>query len=98
MTITYDCTDYMKKVSPAAIHVDGTARPQIIDEETNSSYYKILKEYHRLTGIPSIINTSFNMHEEPIVCTPNDAIRAFKMGHLDYLAIGDFLAVSNEQK
>ncbi|MCJ7813611.1 carbamoyltransferase, partial [bacterium] len=98
MTITFNCTDYMKKVSPATVHVDGTARPQLIDEMTNTSYYKILKEYHRLTGLPSIINTSFNMHEEPIVCTPEDAIRAFRMGHLDYLAIGHFLAVSDELK
>ena len=98
MTITFNCTDYMKKVSPATVHVDGTARPQLIDEMTNPSYYKILKEYHRLTGLPSIINTSFNMHEEPIVCTPEDAIRAFRMGHLDYLAIGHFLAVSDELK
>ena len=50
-----------------------------------------LTEYYRLTGIPSVINTSFNMHEEPIVCTPEDAIRAFLQGNLDYLAIGDFL-------
>ena len=48
-------------------------------------------EYHQLTGIPSLINTSFNMHEEPIVCSPDDAIRAFLQGNLDYLAIGDFL-------
>jgi len=91
MTITFDCTDYMKKVSPATVHVDGTARPQIIEESDNPSYYNILKEYHKITGIPSIINTSFNMHEEPIVCTPKDAIRAFLQGHLEYLAIGDFL-------
>ncbi|MDZ7377481.1 MAG: hypothetical protein ONB13_12785, partial [candidate division KSB1 bacterium] len=57
----------------------------------NPSYYRILKEYHRLTGIPTLINTSFNMHEEPIVCTPNDAIRSFLQGHLEYLAIGPFL-------
>ena len=51
----------------------------------------IIDEYRKLTGIPSIINTSFNIHEEPIVCTPADAIRAFEIGHLDYLAIGNFL-------
>lgn len=58
----------------------------------NPSFYKIIDEYKKLTGIPSIVNTSFNMHEEPIVCTPYDAIRAFKLGRLDYLAINDFLA------
>jgi carbamoyltransferase len=73
------------------VHVDGTARPQILDRQTNPSYYKILDEYRRITGLPSLINTSFNMHEEPIVCSPSDALRAFKAGHLDYLAIGNFL-------
>ncbi|MFQ5901795.1 MAG: carbamoyltransferase, partial [Thermodesulfobacteriota bacterium] len=82
MTITFDCTDYMKNASPAAVHIDGTARPQLVDEEINPSFYRIIKEYHKLTGIPSIINTSYNMHEEPIVCTPFDAVRAFKLGKL----------------
>jgi carbamoyltransferase len=91
MTICFDCTDFMKKNSPATVHVDGTARPQTINKATNPSYYKIVNEYRKITKIPSIINTSFNMHEEPIVCTPADAIRSFKLGHLDYLAIGNFL-------
>ena len=91
MTITFDCTDFMKKESPAAVHVDGTARPQLVTPTSNPSFYKILTEYHRLTGIPSVINTSFNMHEEPIVCTPEDAVRAFLLGSIDYLAIGPFL-------
>ena len=94
MTITFDCTDYMKGASPAAVHIDGTARPQLVNEEINPSYYKVIKEYHTLTGIPSIINTSFNMHEEPIVCTPYDAVRAFKLGKLEFLAIGDYLVAS----
>jgi carbamoyltransferase len=91
MTISVYCTDWMRETSPGVVHVDGTARPQLIKEEDNPSYYKILKEYHRLTGIPSLINTSFNMHEEPIVNTPEDAIKAFKAGKLDYLAIGNYL-------
>jgi carbamoyltransferase len=91
MTITFDCTDKMKRQCPAAVHVDGTARPQLVSAESNPSFHKILTEYDKLTGIPSLINTSFNMHEEPIVCTPSDAIRAFLQGNLDYLAIGNFL-------
>ncbi len=91
MTLTFDCTETMKRESPAAVHVDGTARPQLVTATSNPSFYKILTEYHRLTGIPSLINTSFNMHEEPIVCTPDDAIRAFLQGNLEYLAIGNFL-------
>lgn len=96
MTITFDCTDFMKKASPATVHVDGTARPQLISKEQNPSYYRILEEYHKITGIPSIVNTSFNMHEEPIVCTPEDAIRSFQQGHLSYLAIGNFLVTNVE--
>ena len=91
MTITFDCTDWMKQRCPAVVHVDGTARPQIIEKAANPSYYKILDEYRKITGLPSIINTSFNMHEEPIVCSPRDAVRAFKESKLDYLAIGNFL-------
>ncbi|MGH7801693.1 MAG: carbamoyltransferase family protein [Thermodesulfobacteriota bacterium] len=94
MTITCECTDLMKKESPAAVHVDGTARPQIIRPENNPGLYAILEEYYRLTGIPTLINTSFNMHEEPIVCTPEDAVRAFLAGNLDYLSMGSFLVAS----
>ena len=91
MTVTFDCTDWMKKTSPAVVHVDGTARPQLIRKEDNPGYYRILKSYYERTGIPSLINTSFNMHEEPIVCTPQDAVRAFRQSGLDYLAIGNYL-------
>ncbi len=91
MTITFECTDYMKKTSPAVVHVDNTARPQVLREKDNKSYYKILREYYKLTGIPTLVNTSFNMHEEPIVCSPNDAVRAFLSSGIDYLAIGNFL-------
>lgn len=94
MTITADCTDTMKQSCPGVVHVDGTARPQLVSNEDNPAYYRIIKEFKRLTGLTSIVNTSFNIHEEPIVCTPEDAIRAFNIGHLDVLAIGPFLAQS----
>ncbi len=92
MTITFDCTAEMKRQCPAAVHVDGTARPQLVSERTNPSFHRILTGYETRTGVPAIINTSFNMHEEPIVCTPADAVRAFLLGNIDYLAIGPFLA------
>jgi len=91
MTVTTDCTPRMSKESPAAVHVDGTARPQLVTEAINPSMYKILRAYHDRTGIPTLINTSYNMHEEPIVCSPDDAIRAFRDGRLEVLAIGDYL-------
>lgn len=94
MTITFDCTPRMRQESPGVVHVDGTARPQLVDRRTAPDFYRILRAYQALTGIPSLINTSFNMHEEPIVCTPADALRSFQQGNLDYLAIGNWL-VSN---
>lgn len=91
MTVTFDCTEQMKRQSPGVVHCDGTARPQLVDADTAPDLHGILTAYHRRTGVPSIVNTSFNMHEEPIVCAPEDALRAFQLGHLDYLAMGDFL-------
>jgi carbamoyltransferase len=90
MTVTFDCTDFMKGTCPAAVHVDGTARPQLIRREVNPGYYDILKEHEKLSGSPSLINTSFNMHEEPIVCSPEDAVRAFLDGRIDALAMGPY--------
>lgn len=92
MTITFDCTEWMKEHCPGVVHIDGTARPQLVRREDNPGFHRIIEEYRKLTGLPSIINTSFNLHEEPIVCSPQDAVRAFQLGHLDYLAIGPFLA------
>ena len=93
MTITFDCTDEMKQHCPAVVHVDGTARPQLVYPESNPSFYKIIDEYRKITGIPALVNTSFNMHEEPIVCTPDDAIRSFLEGRMDILAIGNYIVM-----
>jgi carbamoyltransferase len=86
----------MKQKCPAVVHIDGTARPQIIEEDTNPSMFRILKHFFELSGVPVLVNTSFNMHEEPIVCTPEDALRAFRIGNLDYLAIGNYLVNNHE--
>jgi carbamoyltransferase len=94
MTITFNCTEKMRLQSPGVVHVDGTARPQVLDPDTAPDFYKIAVAYHKLTGIPSLINTSFNMHGEPIVCTPEDALRSFDQGNLDYLAIGSWLVAN----
>lgn len=91
MTIALDCTEAMRRVSPGAVHVDGTARPQVVFESDNPSYYRILRLYYERTGIPSVLNTSFNMHEEPIVCSPADACRALIASGLPYLAMNRFL-------
>ena len=91
MAVALECTEEMKKKSPGVVHIDGTARPQILSQDDNPGYYKILKEYYRITGIPSLLNTSFNMHNEPIVCSLEEAVATFAEAKLDYLAIGKFL-------
>ncbi len=96
MTLTCLCKKIMIKNSPAAVHIDKTARPQIIDKKINLRLFKILNEYKKITNIPVLINTSFNMHEEPIVCSPNDAIRAFLDGDLDILVLKNFFIQKNE--
>lgn len=93
MTITYDVTDLCKQQAPAIVHVDGTARPQIVDREVNPSMFGILTEYKRLRGFSIMVNTSFNMHEEPIIRTPAEAVESVKQAELDVLAIGDYIAM-----
>ena len=90
MTVTLDVEPAWQKRVPAVCHIDGTARPQVLDPTSTPSFYKVVQFYHELSGLPLVINTSFNMHEEPIVCSPEDAVRAFQLGHLDALAIGPF--------
>jgi carbamoyltransferase len=97
MTITYRMTPLGQMHSPAITHVDGTARPQVVTREDNPDSHAILTEYEARTGRPILVNTSFNMHEEPIVCTPADAVSAFLRGHLDVLSIGSFVVVQTEQ-
>ncbi len=94
MTITYDASDLAQRSIPAAIHVDNTARPQVIRREDNAAYYDIIKEYYQLTGVASVINTSFNMHEEPIVRTAEEAILAFQQAQLDALILDNFLILA----
>ncbi len=93
MTVCFDCTELMRRLCPGVVHADGTARPQVVYARDNPEYYAIIKQFKALTGLPAIINTSFNMHEEPIVCSPHDAIRAWRESALDALAIGPYLVV-----
>jgi carbamoyltransferase len=90
MTITYDCYDEMINNCPAAVHIDGTARPQVISEESEPTVHKLLMKWYEETGGLSLINTSFNKHEEPIVCSPYDAVQALRENMVDVLIIGSF--------
>ena len=71
--------------------MDGTSRPQIVDERSNPRYHGVIEEFRHLTGVPCILNTSFNIKGEPIVCTPQDATRTYFVTGLDALSIGNCL-------
>ena len=92
MTITFDVRKEWRDRIPAVVHVDGTARPQLVRQAVNPKYHSLISEYERLSGIPLVLNTSFNVHEEPIVCAPNEAIRALSEGRVDCLAVGSWWA------
>ncbi len=81
---------------PAVTHIDGTARVQTINAKQNPKIYSLIKEFQKLTGVPVVLNTSFNDSGEPIVETPEDAVRTFKSTNLDALIIGDYLLLPEE--
>jgi carbamoyltransferase len=85
MTVTVNCSEKMINACPAVVHFDGTARPQLVSREVNPFIYAVLTEYVEKTNCPALVNTSFNIHEEPIVCSPQDAIQGFFESGLDYL-------------
>jgi len=76
---------------PAVTHVDGSARPQTVERDVNPLYWRLIHEFGERTGVPVLMNTSFNLRGEPIVCTPTDAVRTFFSSGMDALVIGSFL-------
>ena len=82
---------------PAVTHVDYSARIQTVHAETNPLYHALLSRFHALTGCPVLVNTSFNVRGEPIVCTPADAYRCFMRMEMDHLAVGSFLLDKSRQ-
>jgi len=82
--------EWIEKI-PAVVHVDKSTRPQTVNRRDNGIYYNLIKEFYNLTGVPMIVNTSFNYAGEPMVCSPHDAIRTFFSSGLDYLVMGDYL-------
>jgi carbamoyltransferase len=76
---------------PAVTHIDYSARIQTVTRETSPNYYDLLKEFERQTGCAVLVNTSFNVRGEPIVCTPADAYQCFMRTHIDHLVLGPFL-------
>lgn len=82
---------------PAVTHVDYSARIQTVDDKTNKPYYDLLVKFKEKTGCGVLVNTSFNVRGEPIVCTPKDAYRCFMRTEMDYLAVGNFLLAKKDQ-
>lgn len=82
---------------PAVTHVDYSARVQSVTEEVNGAYYRLIRAFHERTGCPVVVNTSFNVRGEPIVCTPDDAYRCFMRTDMDLLIIDSFLLRKEDQ-
>jgi carbamoyltransferase len=91
MTFVFRVRDARKTAIPAVTHVDGTARVQTVSKRQNARYWTLIDEFKALTGVPVLLNTSFNVRGEPIVCSPDDAVKCFLKTELDYLVIGDMI-------
>ena len=92
MAIGFDSTDLAKEHISAGLHpFDKTARPQIVYKEDNPNYHALIKSFEKLTGVGALMNTSFNIHGEPIVGTPEDAIDTFLRSGIHHLILGEWL-------
>lgn len=91
MIISFDANPAEVGRIPAVVHVDGTLRPQILERNINPLYYDLIEEFGNITGVPVLLNTSFNIKGEPVVESPRDAIKCFFDTGLDYLMIGNFI-------
>ena len=95
MILTFDVIPEKRSVIPAVTHADNTARVQTVDRAVNPLYWELIAEFEKLTGVPVIMNTSFNLKGEPIVCTPKDAIRTFYSSGLDFLVMGSYVVAKD---
>jgi carbamoyltransferase len=91
MLLVYDVLPEKRSVVPAITHVDNTGRVQTVTEEENPRYYRMIREFEKLTGVPIVLNTSFNIRGEPIVCSPQDALKCFFTTGMDYLIMGNWV-------
>lgn len=88
---------YLRSDMPAITHIDFSARIQTVHEETNHPYWTLIQEFKKLTGYGLVVNTSFNVRGEPIICTPEDAYRCFMRTEMDFLVIGNFVFDKKQQ-
>ena len=92
-----DKLNVKRSTIPAVTHIDYSARIQTVHEKTNPKYYKLLKKFKEITNCPVLVNTSFNIRGEPIVCTVEDAFRCFMGTNLDILVCGNFILNKSDQ-
>ena len=88
---------YLRSDLPAITHIDFSARIQTVHQDTNPNYHSLISEFKKLTGYGVVVNTSFNVRGEPIVCTPDDAYRCFMRTEMDYLVVGNYLFDKKQQ-
>ncbi len=98
MLFVFDVKEDKKSKIPAVTHVDGTARVQTVNKDESPLYYKLIKEFEKIKGVPVVLNTSYNIKGEPIVCAPQDAIRCFFGTGMDQLVIGNFVIDKKKSK
>ncbi len=91
MLLVYDTRPEHVQTLPAVTHVDGGARVQTVTRDQNERYYRLIEAVGRRTGVPCVVNTSFNIRGEPIVNSPDDALKCFFTTDMDKLFLGDFL-------
>ena len=96
MILAFDTTEKRNDIVAAIHPADQTARPQVVSTDLNPEYHHLLKMYEQLTGFGGLLNTSFNLHGEPIVCSPKDALHTFINSGLKYLAMSDFVISKNK--
>ena len=92
-----DRLNVVRSTIPAITHVDYSARLQTVHEETNPLYHKMIKSFYEMTGCPVIVNTSFNVRGEPIVCSPEDAYTCFMRTDMDYLVMENYILDKKDQ-
>ncbi len=98
MQMVYPVREEKKPSIPAVVHNDGTGRLQTVSKETNCRYWNLIEEFRKITGVPLVLNTSFNDNDEPIVCTPKEAIRTFFGTGIHELYIGKYRVVKRQSR
>ena len=96
MLLSFQSREERRDAIPSVVHVDGSARVQTVDGEANPLFRRLIESFERETGVPVVLNTSFNRRGEPVVCSPADAVRSYLAEEMDGLALGPFFTRRSE--